>query len=262
MGKYTGSPWGFVRGKMGHYVGGVWKGVAWVRVLVWPTQRGTLDLYRDLKDGLIPPDRFSFPQMNIRRAITQVLGYVGRYKISEWIYPIWEALCDKRGWTMTGINAFIKRNAALLLTTMDRDTEFDEATNAPDLSQMLVSDGDLEAGYGLTANYDPGTGVLATSWQPSVYTNGSTDDIAYLMVAKKPILESIGRDGTWYPKLYMYGPYTPVIVTATRADGSLSWTLPIGLDFADLTAFLFFRDAADIIGFSPSVGLQVTEAGP
>lgn len=268
MGKYIGSPWGFVRGKMGDYVGGVWKGVVWVRVRILPTQRGTVDLYRDLKDGIIPPERFSFSQMNIRRAITQVLGYIGRRNISAWIYPIWEALVTKRGWTMTGINAFVKRNAALLLTTMDRTAELildsaDPDYNEPDLSKMLVSDGDLEGPAALlTAAYDATTGDLEITWDPTVYTNGHDTDKAYVMVAKKPLLESVGRDGTWYPSLFMYGPYVAEPMAVLRESGTITYTLPADLDYEDLTAFLFFRDTEDIIGFSPSLGLQATEAAP
>lgn len=270
MSKYFGSPWGYMRGKLFDTVGGHWKGINWNRVRIFPTQRGTLDLYRDLKDGLIPPERFSYAQMNIRRAVLQVLGYIGRYKMSTWIYPIWEALVTKRDWTMTGINAFVRRNAALLLTTMDRTAEFiqdsaDPNYNAPDLAKMLVSDGDLEPTAEITAaTYDTATGDLVVTWDPSVFTNGSDTDYAFLMVAKKPILESVGRDGTWYPALFMYGPFHTELpgVPEVRADGTMTYTMPVGLDAADLTAFVFFRDVEDVIGYSPSLGLQATEATP
>lgn len=269
MGKYYGSPWGFVRGKMGDFVGGIWKGIDWVRVIRFPTQRGTLDLYRDLKDGLIPPERFSYPQMNIRRAILQVLGYIARMNISMWIYPVWEALVTKRGWVMTGTNAFVRRNAAILLNSMEKGKEFipdplDPDYNIPVLANMLVSDGDLEGPAELTSvTYDTLTGEMVFTWDPTTYTNGAEEDIAYLMAAKKPILESVGRDGTWYPSLFIYGSqYVAVPVVVPRSAGTATLTIPIGLNFEDLTAYLFFRDAADVIGYSPSLGIQVTEPTP
>lgn len=260
LGTYIGSPWGQIRGKVFDHVGGVWKGINWLRVRVEPLQRGTLDLYRKLKDGLITPEEFSFPQMNVRRAVLQVLGYIARMNLSLWIYPVWEALCTKRGWVMTGTNAFIKRNAATLLNTMDRDLEFDPTDNAPDLTKILVSDGDLEAPAELlTATYDTATGNAVITWDPSIYTNGADEDMCQIVVAKKPILESVGRDGTWYPKLYLYpilpAPALPE-VTATRVDGTVTVALPSGLDPTDLTAFLFFRDAENVIGYSASLGQE------
>jgi len=258
MGKYIGSPWGFIRGKVGDTVGGVWKGIDWCRVRVLPTQRGTLDLYRQYKDGLIPPSRFSYPQMNLRRAVLQVLGYIARMNMTNWINLPWQALVDKRGWTLTATNAFVKRNAATLLATMDRTTEFDEATNAPDLTQMLVSDGDLEATPLLSAIYSNLTGDLVVTWAKNTFTNGALTDRALLMVAKKPILESIGRDGTWYPQLFMYGVDMGIGLGTTRDDETMTFTLPIGLDAANLTAYLFFRDVPLSIGYSKSEALQVT----
>lgn len=262
MGTYIGSPWGQIRGKVFDHVGGVWKGINWLRVRILPTQRGTLDLYRKLKDGLITPDQFSYPQMNIRRAVLQVLGYIARMNLSLWIYPVWEALCTKRGWTMTGANAFVRRNAATLLNTMDRDIEYDPTTNAPDLATILVSDGDLEAPAGITsATYNTATGAVVVIWDASTYTNGADDDVCNLVIVKKPILESVGRDGTWYPSLFMYpimAAPPPPGVAATRVDGTVTVTLPTGLSADDLTAYLFFRDDAGIIGYSASLGLQVT----
>jgi len=260
MGKYHGSPWGYIRGALFDTVGGVWKGINWNRVRIFPTQRGTLELYRQLKDGLITPERFSYEQMNIRRCVTQILGYIGRRHLEEWMTPVWQELVHKRGWTMTAINAFVKRNAARLLNSMtDKGAEFDAAANTPDLTEMLVSDGDLEGPAGITsATYVPATGVMTILWDAAHYTNGSDDDIAYAMVARKPLMESVGRDGTWYPALFMYGPLTalPPSPADTRVAGTMDIQLPVGLVATDLTAYLFFRDAAGVIGNSPSLGEQ------
>lgn len=269
MSKYFGSPWGYMRGKLFDTVGGYWKGINWNRVRVFPKQRGTLDNYRLLKDGLLDPWEFSYPQMNIRRAIIQVLGYIARMNMEKWIVPVWDALVAKRGWTMTGTNAFVRRNAATLLNSMEKGKEFipdplDPDYNIPNLADMLVSDGDLEGPAELTsATYDTVTGAVTYTWDPTIFTNGAGDDRAYLMVAKKPILESVGRDGTWAPKLFMYSNvYTEPFLVNARSAGTATLTIPMGLNFEDLTAYLFFRDEQDIIGHSPSKGIQATEATP
>lgn len=274
MGTYTGSPWGHIRGKVDDAVGGVWKGIEWVRVRVFPTQPGTITRYRLWKDD--PTTPFSFKQFNIRRLVTQVLGYIARFgsNLTVWIRPVWEALCDKRGWTMTGANAFIRRNAAILFASMENPAAEYKPTmpaiNAPDLTKMLVSDGDLEPAAVLeTAVYNPETGALGLHWSSATFTNGSPDDIVNVIVAKKPLLEMEDEPDmtlwNWAPKLFIY-PFLPAppapAVPATRADEGVEVMLPTGLDAANLTAYLFFRDAEGHIGYSPSVGSQVLPPAP
>lgn len=261
MGKYIGSPWGYIRGKLDDAVGGAWKGINWVRVRIEPTQRGTLDKYRLFKDGLLDPSQFSYPQFNIRRCVLQVLGYVARFNLTSWIRPVWEELVTKRGWTMTGTNAFVRRNAATFFSSMLRTAEYVVGLNEPDLEDLLVSDGDLEGTTAGGATYVPGTGVLTVTWTASVFTNGAADDQAQVIVLKKPLLESVGRDGTWYPALFAY-PFIPAppspAFPAERSAGTVDVTLPTGLAAADLVAYVFFRDAAGTIGYSPSLARQVT----
>lgn len=244
MAKYIASPWGDILGKLGGSVGGKWKGIYWVRKLVYPTQRGTLAKYRQYKDGLIPLWQFSYAQMNIRRAVLQVLGYVARMNMSNWIHPVWDALVAKRGWVMTGANAFVKRNAATLFASMPaKDEEFDPATNSPDLLDLIVSDGDLEPVASITScMYDPLNGNLVIVWDPAVYTNGGDNDELRVVVAKKPLLESVGRDGTWYPSLYLYTfMYPAPLIPPIRSAGTATVVLPAGLALADLSAYVFFR---------------------
>lgn len=267
MGTYIGSPWGFILGKIGDTVGGKWRGINWNRVRVLPTQRGTLDMYRKLKDGLISPETFSYKQMNIRRVALQVLGHVGRMNLASLIYPVWAALVIKRAWVMTGINAFVRRNAANLYNSMtDRDAEYTIDTNDVDLCEILMSDGDLEGPAGITTcTYDELTGDLAMVWDPGIFTNGADDDESFIVVLKRDtdggVMESVGRYGTWFPNLYMYGSAIPVPlpgVPVIRSDGTRTIVLPIGLAATELTAFLFFRDKESIIGYSPSVCCEVT----
>lgn len=262
MGKYIGSPWGYIRGKLDDAVGGAWKGINWVRVRILPTQRGTLPKYRLFKDGLLDPSQFSYPQFNIRRCVLQVLGYVARFNITTWIRPVWEELVTKRGWVMTGTNAFVRRNAATFFSSMLRTAEYVVGLNEPDLLDLLVSDGDLEAPASITlASYNPVDGNMGITWDASTFTNGAADDVVQVIILKKPLLESVGRDGTWYPALFAY-PFIPAppspAFPGTRADAAINFALPAGLTAADLTAYLFFRDAEGTIGYSPSLALQVT----
>jgi hypothetical protein len=261
MAKYYGSPWGTMKGKLNGSVGGGWKGINWCRVLTFPTQRGTLFLYQEMKAGHIPPERFSFPQFNLRRLATGPLGYVARMNLSTFIYLIWEPFVQKHQFLMTGSNMFIKRNSANMLNSMpDKTAEFDPATNSPDLLVLQMSDGDMESTEEFTsAVYNTANGNLTVAWNTGKYTNGADSDLAYLVILKKPIVESYGVSGTWEPALYLYGPFQPA--GTLRSDGvgaTIPALLPIGLTAADLTAFVFFKDAAGIIGFSKSQSVQVT----
>jgi len=254
MGKYHGSPWGFVLGKIGDAVGGVWKGIDWVRVRVDPTQRGTYALYLALKAGTIPPESFSYKQFNLRRLIIGPLGFVARCNMHNWINPVWTRLATARHEALTGINLFIKEAFAPFWGSMpDTSVEFDPVTNSPLLTSLLVSDGDLEPiAEILTAKYTTGTGALVVTWDDSFYGNGATDDMIYCLVMRKPLVTA-----EYQPALYSYGTCLfGSMITRTSATGT--WTLPAGLTPADLTCYLIARDAADVIGFSLSKALQVT----
>lgn len=267
MGIYMGSPWGQIRGKLFDTVGGVWKGINWCRNRVLPTQRGTLLKYRQLKDGILDPWEFSYPQMNIRRVSLQVLGYIARLNEVNLIIPVWEALVKKRAWVMTGLNAFVKRSAANFYHSLtDTSLEYDPTDNPADNCQILMSDGDLEPVASITScTYDDTTGDLVIVWDPAIFTNGDPDDKAFILALKDHavggLMESIGRDGTWYPGTYLYGtalPLPPPGVDIARAAGTMTIPLPTGLDPTLLTAYLFFRDEQGIIGYSKSKCCEVT----
>lgn len=259
MSKYHGSPWGYMRGKLFDTVGGYWKGINWNRVRVYPTQRGTLELYRMLKEGLIPPERFSYKQFNIRRLVVQVLGWLGRTNLSTLIYPVWELLCSKRKLAMTGTNLFVKRNAARMFNSMpDKNLEYDPDTNAPDMKTMLVSDGDLEPADVFNATYNTITGDLEVSWKKDILKNGKLNDFAYVMCYLRPIV-----DEEWYPNGYLYGKAElpePPLPVRTRDDESMVLPLPAGLDNTKMTAYLFFKDLLGEIGFSPSRSFEPSAA--
>jgi len=153
----------------------------------------------------------------------------------------------------------IKRSAAILFASMtDSGAEFDEATNTIDLTQMAVSDGELEAAAAIvTAQYTVATGDLNITWDPTTFTNGKPTDMAFILVVKRPLLQSAGVAGTWYPDLFMYGsaiPVAPPGIQKIRSDTWMTITIPAGLTAADLTAYIFFRDSLNEIGYSESLG--------
>lgn len=255
MGTYTGSPWGNIRGKIDDAVGGIWKGIDWVRVRVLPTQLGTITKYRLWKED--PTNPFSFKQFNIRRLVTQVLGYVARSNsnIVDWIRPIWDALVEKRGYTMTGTNAFVKRNAAILFASMtDENAEYEPTSNTPDLLEMLVSDGDLEPVASITTcAYDPLTGSVDVVFNSETFTNGQPTDSVCCIIMKKPLLQMEDEPDmtlwNWRPQLFAY-IFIPADPPAERSDGSFTVALPKDLDPTQLTLYMFLHD--DAIGYSPS----------
>jgi hypothetical protein len=255
------NPLGDYVGKIGNTVGGKWKGIYWVRTLVFPTQRGTIEMWRLLHQGLILPDRFSYKQMNLRRLSLQTLGYLGSQNMSSFITPIWEKIAKGKKLKMHGIDLFVKKNAERLYNSMPHpDKEFEETTNSPDLTTIQVTEGTLESTPILTATYNEVTGILTVAWDKTCYTNGKDTDYAYAMVLKKPILESYEYpDGNWEPALFMFPPTVlanafpvPPGLPRQRVNQSGLFQLPAGLDPADLTVFLFFRTTA-LITTEPAV---------
>ena len=259
------NPLGEYVGKIGNTVGGKWKSVYWVRTLVYPTQRGTLELYYLLKQGLISPEKFSFKQMNIRRLSLSPLGWVAENNLASLIYPVWERLARRKHLSKSGVNLFVKANARTLFTSMPHiDQEFDPTTNSPDIKKILMSDGILEPINTIVGgHYDTANGKVSVQWNSTCFTNGQPDDYAYIVVLKRPILEGYGPDGNWKPALFMYGEAKlpePPATPRERQNGDMDITIPIGLQATDLVAFLFFKDKKNELGFSPSKAWQLEAA--
>lgn len=253
MAKYMGSPWGFLRGKLNDAVGGVWKGIEWTRVRVLPRQRGTLKKLRAMEDGRIRPEVFSWKQFNIRRLAFQLLGWMGRKNIGNLMYPVWQRLCDARKYKLTHINLFVKTSLPDLWDSIpDKGKKYDAATNKPDMNQVLISDGDLEPTSAISScTYDPLTGVLTVNWDTTVTQNGAATDLVYLMAYVEPVVTA-----SWRPNGYLHG--TALTDVATRTDGTGTLNLAIGLTAADVHAYVFFRDADDVIGYSPSLAVTAS----
>lgn len=256
MAKYYGAPWGTIRGKLNGTVGTVWRGIQSARKYNVPTQRGTLEKYRMLKEGSIPPELFSYEQFNIRRIIMNPLMKISSDELEAWIHPVWTSQTKEKHMVMLGHNLLVKRNFHAFLNSMpNKGQEFHPDTNSPELTALKMSDGDLEPTQEIKkAEYNSTTGGLAIEWDTNVYHNGSEDDVAWVMVLTKPIVEPPADEtGNWQPALTIL----KIVNNMTRANGTgFSIPLPTGLNSADLTVFVFFFKLD--IGFSPSVSKQVT----
>lgn len=243
MGKYIASPWGDISGKIGDAVGGSWKGIRWTRKRVIPENPGSIERHLACINDPTLCHLFSYKQMNVRRPILGMLGFVASHRLLDFILPIWQKLCDRRKLKLTGSNLFIKVNARRLYYSLPEGNELYSGSNLPDYTKMLVSIGRLEPVAGISSvAYDDATGTVDITWNPGHYTNGADDDTLFVAVYKKP---EVG-DLYYQPYGYLYLP----TVTATRVDGTTSFSLEPGLTDTDLTIYLFFYNAN--IGYSPS----------
>ncbi|MDD5530567.1 MAG: hypothetical protein PHX21_11155 [bacterium] len=192
--------------------------------------------------------------MNLKRLVFQVLGYIGRTNLSNLMGPIWKKLCRKRHLPITAINMFVKRSAPDLWASIpNQDEEYNATTNCPDMSKMLVSDGDLESVADFSScSYNPVTGDVTFGWDPTTTKNGKSDDYVFTFVYTKPIVDS-----QWRPDGYLYGD-AKLLPPVKRADGTAVFSVKPGLSASDLTGYVFCRDKAGEIGFSPSLGKQST----
>ena len=162
---------------------------------------------------------------------------------------------------MTGMNLFVKKNVATLWASVpDPDQEYDASTNKPDMVKMLVSEGDLEPTPAVVAcTYNATTGAFLVQWDMACTKNGKSTDYAYVMAYREPVIDS-----QWQADGWMYGeaklPTPPAIPIARGASGGMEITIATGLTATDLIGYVFFRDQAGIIGFSPSVGRRAISA--
>lgn len=251
MAKYTGSPWGLLRGKLGGSVGGAWKGIAWVRTHLWPEQPGTLTKKRASRDGCVRGTTFQRKQFNIRRAVFAMLGFIGKDTLDTLIHPVWQNLCDKQALKQTGINKFLKENVRRLYdstwTGGGTGLVF-SGGNLPDYTVLKVAEGELEGSSGLTAvTYSGATGIATLTWNASVFGNGDPSDNAWVCIYRKPNASEIGD----------YKPYGKLFVANTgqaRSTGTASISIPTGLAVGELVGFVFFNDTC--ANYSPSVSKQ------
>lgn len=254
--KYIASPFGDVLGKLGDTIGGKWKGIRWIRKRVLPAQRGTITLYREFKDGHIPADQFSFLQFNLRHVVFNMLVYLARAN-KQGFMAIWKEYCLQHDLKLTGVNKFLKDNATSLYEGMpDKGREYDIATNELDLVHNFTpSVGDLYPTAVASAQYASGTGALTVTWGTALMGNQADTDMPYLLVLQKPILESIGRDGTWKAAIVSYA-----FTGSARSAGTLTVTLPTGIVVTNLVVSLYFRSADVTVGYSRSGNAAVAPA--
>jgi hypothetical protein len=245
MAKYFASTFGTIVGKVNGNVGRRWRGINIITKYTVPSDKGTLLKYQQMKDGIITPDKFSFPQFNLRRLIVNPIMHMGRHN-TEFIDFVWNTEVKARHLQMGGLNLMAKENITQLYGSIDKNLEFDPVTNSPDITKMIMSTGILEGTSSLSATYNPTTGIAALTWDTDHYTNGADTDYAGFIIVKKPLLESYGRAGNWQPALAMYfQKYNPPPgLPYTRASGTGEIAIDTGLDPDDLTAFIFFFTVA------------------
>jgi hypothetical protein len=251
MGKYIGSPWGTITGKVDGSVGGKWKGINWLRKLVIPCSKGSIAKHTSYLNGSLKSYSFSYPQFNLRHAVVNILGFMTR-KFYSRLEPVWLDYMTKHpGLKMSPMNAFVKANIASFFASMpSKNLEYNAATNAPLLTALKVSKGDLEPVAAiLTATYTTGTGATTFTWTVTCFENGLATDKVFWAVAKKPLINS-----TREPTLYLYGMADSAV---TRTTGTATVTLPVGLAPADLVLYVFLKDLLTI-GYSDSKALQIT----
>lgn len=250
MAKYTGSPWGQLRGKLSSAVGLTWKSVDGARMHVVPRNPGSISKHLASRDACAVGVAFAPKQMNIRRAVFAMLGYTGRMNLKNWIHPIWEWYCDSHNKGITGINLLIKENARRLYNSFATNSKF-TTTNLPTYTLMQVSTGDLEAASSLTsAVYAAGT--VTFTWPTATYGNGTAGDEAYAAVYRIPSAADVAD---YKPYGWLYTPAftgAPIL----RGAGTGTITIPAGLLAANLVAYIFFADSC--ANYSPSVSVQVT----
>lgn len=252
MGKYIGSPWGTISGKVDGSVGGKWKGINWLRKLVIPCSKGSIAKHTGYLAGRLKSYSFSYPQFNIRHAVVNILGFMSR-KFYSRLEPVWlDYLTKHPGLKLSPMNAFVKANIASFFASMPQKTqEYNASSNAPLLTALQVAMGDLEPVAAiLTAVYTTGTGVLVGTWTPTCFENGLATDKIWWAVAKKPLINSTTLKST----VYLYGMTDSTIA---RSVGTVTINLPAGLTATDLTLYLFAKDLLTI-GYSDSKALAVS----
>jgi len=260
MAKYYASPFGTIIGKVNGNIGRRWKGLNIITKFTIPSDKGTLLKYQQMKAGTITPDKFSYPQFNLRRVIVNPLMFIARAS-PTWLESIWGAEVKSRHLRMSGINLLEKANVSNLYGSMDKTLEFDPITNTPDLTKLVVAIGELEGTQSLTCSYNPTTGVVSFVWNKNCYTNGKATDIAYGMVIAKPILNSFGEAGNWEPALRVFGP-TQLTGQPTRGGlgtGTGLLSIPQYLYSPDLIGFVFFFTVVEERNlYSVSISAQST----
>jgi len=210
MAKYTGSPWGEIRGKIGEAVGGTWKGINWVRLRVTPSNP------RSEKQVKI---RASFAQaFDVARAARTGLHvfFAKKENITSWNYI-----------------------SKLVTPQVYREGGPEEFTWS-DLRFLPLGSGQPLSG--VTCSYDKATGQVTASWDPAA--QGDIDPnmkvtlyvlprlTAFSHLIKDPNLIYPGWKSPSYPTRGVAKVYTG---TATVGDGQVTVQLPPDMyDASDL----------------------------
>lgn len=146
---------GNIRGKVAGVVGGQWKDKNYLREYVKPANPKTVDQEAQ--------------RSKMSRTVAFCKPLVG---------PIFNAYTDKFQKSMSGFNRFVKTNIAFF-------------TEAPDYSDVVLSDGPLFPVDGTECTYNSGNGQAIYLWEGALGNNGAVDDQVYACAYDK-------INGLWY----------------------------------------------------------------
>lgn len=150
MGKILSGILGGFSGKVGPVVGGKWKDVDYMRSYVIPSNPNTL------------------PQQ-VQRTRFRVVVESAKALLTSLLQPYWDYYFS----SMSGFNAFISRAVKL------------DVAEAYIIAGTPASVGTLEPIYDAVAVYTSGSGAVAITWDGTIFGNGLTSDLIYLMVFNK-----------------------------------------------------------------------------
>lgn len=175
MAKYYGSPWGFLKGKLGPAVGSkVRGGIHIVRAY----SHGNHKTLEHALQGKILPKELSVRRINHNNAAFGPIAHIAKRKSYDLILPVWEPMA--KGTPLTGANLFVKYNVPLL-DKFPYPKKFYTTNNMPNLENIILSYGTLEPSYITSSSYHPTTGTLQIKWNTETFKDGSPQDLAYLM---------------------------------------------------------------------------------
>ncbi|MCK4351905.1 hypothetical protein KAW65_00675 [candidate division WOR-3 bacterium] len=258
MAIYTNSVWGEIRGKVGEGVGYVQHGKKILRAYVAKKKidRGTIYYFEKEKRGEVEKGTVSIKSIHIRYAIFAPLVYFAKENYENLILPAWNKICTKRKYKMMPQNLFMKYNARILYKSIPNKDKIFSPINMPDLTQLYLTEGDLEPANILNASYNRKNGKLTIKWDKKCFFNGHPEDNTYIFAIHWKMPEPNEQK----PKLYKTMKYwgDAINPVAKRGDGEAHIFISKNLDPKYGVVFLFFKNEPS--GYSPTTNKRFTNS--
>lgn len=267
MAKYMSSSWGEIRGKLGDAVGGRARGgISTVRINTIGKHMGTEKAVLEAGKDESKREEITIRQFNQTHiAMTPVTIIAYKY-CKSLMFKVWEPFA--RNCPLTGANLFTKRNVARLCDSLPDKTKFYSQTNMPDLSKIMLTEGNLESADITSASYSQQNCEISVTWYPLHLSNGTPEDDVCLAAIYWKIPES----KNWYPDfnpcktLRVWSPEyrqtsNDFTSLAKRHDGTAKLklgepdTLFLDMENSQLVVFLFLHNKSE--GYSKSSSLKV-----